>query len=217
MIIKILLFVTVVVGVQACTTRASVQSESSPVFERHVQQMSSKRDALKFDPMAVVHDCKEYLQLRPNHSIAEDFRNKIISKQYLTCDFLGVYTSSSILPNESGFDKNLGQSLCERLDLSSFEHSIRPALEGKAVTLIEIFKFDAKAEASECRVDTLDRSFSVKAVLQDSSPEGVRYLAQVIDEIKDGSYRDYQSIWLYPPEKGKGNYMVARPLYSAGL
>lgn len=216
MIIRILLIATAVVGAQACTSRASVQSENSPIFERHVQQMSTKRDVLRLDPLAVVHDCKEYLQLRPNHSIAEDFSNKVISKQYLTCDLLGVYQSSSILPNELGFDKNLGQSFCEGLDLSTFEHSIRPALEGKTVTLREVFKFDAKAEASECRVDTVDRNFSVKAVLQDSSPGGVRYLAQVIDEIKDGSYRDYQSVWLYPSGKGKGGYMVARPLYSGG-
>lgn len=216
MIIRFLLTAVVVASVQACTTSASVQSENSAIFERHVQQMSTKRDALKLEPMAVVYDCKGYLQLRPNHSISEDLSNKVISKQYLTCDLLGVYKSSSILPYELGFDKNLGQSLCDGLDLSTFEHSIRPALEGKAVTLKEIFKVDAKAEASECRVDTVDRNFSVKAVLQDSIPEGVRYLAQVIDEIKDGSYRDYQTVWLYPSGKDKGSNMVARPLYSDG-
>ncbi|MDH4394044.1 MAG: hypothetical protein QE278_00060 [Limnobacter sp.] len=199
---------------QACTLANTDPEKSSLYSEQQNQEFIKPRDVLKFASGEVVSDCKGYLKLSPQQAVSEEYSNKINAKQYLVCDLFGAYGPNSILPSEPGFDPELGQEICKELNLLSFEHSLRPMLDGNPITLKDVFKADAIPNGTECKVDTKDRSFTIRVVLKDTSPKGeVRFLATVCDEIKDGNYQDYQSIWIYRSDSNKKPGMKAGSLY----
>jgi hypothetical protein len=199
---------------QACALSSPRPEKPNSHSEQQHQELIKPRNPLKFASGEFVNDCEGYLKLSHQQAVSEEYNNKINAKQYLVCDLLGAYGAMSTLPSEPEFDTELGRAICEGLDLLSFEHSIRPMLDGKPITLREVFKVDAVSSDSDCKVDTTDRTFAIRVVLKDASPkEGVRFLATVSDEIKDGSYRDYQSIWIYRSAGDKKPGMKAGSMY----
>lgn len=192
-------------GLLACSNHEVPQAghywldqEVSQKLQSPTEVVGVTRPALRFDNGISVTNCEGYLQ--QDSAVSESNANFSAHSNYLICDALEQAKTWPISRNMKPFDQSL--SLCSRVDLASFRHSLRPRIEATPVTLSDLFGAGASERANSCVFDGEGRNFVLTPILLVSkASEPSRLWIWVTDEILETSYRTYTPVWFVFDQK----------------
>ncbi|SDU05731.1 hypothetical protein [Halopseudomonas salegens] len=179
--------------------------------ERRCYHLEMDRERLVFEDGSVVHNCIDYTRKAAYSLPAEDFANRTNLQAYLVCDTLTAlpgnaeYIQSEDIAAET-------EHLFQHLDIQSFASSLRPQLEDER-TLEDLASiWQTAVEGGSITLQAPDWRFELRlvAVLSEAANDQKQWLLWLLDEAKDGTYRDYAVLLARPGETD--DRLIARRL-----
>lgn len=162
------------------------------VFLSGCQDNTNEDHLVIFDQSLI----KQAIELK---KACEETENSLPSDQRASCELLKILNEYSKLPttNAQDLDLKMGELLCEKIDLSSFRHSLRPRMnESTNEPLSKISNGKAIPSDSQCSWQNEDLNFVLNAQLGITNEQGSlkKVFVLLVDEQLQGSYRDYQML-----------------------
>lgn len=203
--ISVSLLVLSLVLSSACSERAEprmvwVLDGALPTNLDAVEQaLSIQRTSLQFDGGQTVENCHAYLKALEDSQVQAVTSERRTEREYLSCEALarlkalageGATLRSDPLKRES-----ISLELCNKLDMNSFSHSLRPQMTEGMHTVSDVLQV-RPIDEKNCKFDIDSRVFELKPVVQfQSGTSSDQYLVVWLsDQITDGTYTDYQSL-----------------------
>lgn len=172
-----------------------------PIYSDDINRAySAVREPLDFEGGRTVNGCDEYLEAMQSSEVLAVSTERRVEQEYQACEALKKLLKTDELGAEVirlvSEGEKISSGLCSQLDLSTFSHSLRPQMPEGVVTLNELFKTKPSNKDSSCLYVNESSRFELRPVLQfEKAGTGEQYLiVWLTDEIKNGTYIDYQSI-----------------------
>lgn len=185
---------------QKSDAAVNVMHDKLPIHSEDIRNAySAVRQPLTFEAGQTVRSCDEYLESMESSEVLAVSSERRVEKEYQSCEalkrLLKAYEQGAEVKRLVSQGEKISSGLCSQLDLSTFSHSLRPQMQEGVVTLNELFKTKPSNTLTCLYVDESMR-FELIPVLQFSDKStGEQYLiVWLTDEIKNGSYIDYQSL-----------------------
>ncbi len=169
-------------------------------------ELTLSRPKLEFSNGGTVFNCEQYFHKEGD--IAENSANYSARSHYLICDALRVAKAWPPKSSARKFDGDL--SLCSKVNLTSFKHSLRPRVDTENATLTQLFGVEAVDGVNTCTFQGEGRNFVLNAVLRVKEEEEPQKLwVWVTDEILDATYRSYAPVW-FTFDETKGMWVASK-------
>ena len=185
---------------QKSDAAVNVMHDKLPIHSEDIRNAySAVRQPLTFEAGQTVRSCDEYLESMESSEVLAVSSERRVEKEYQSCEvlkrLLKAYERGAEVKRLVSEGEKISSGLCGQLDLSTFSHSLHPRMPAGVVTLNELFKTKPSNTQTCFYVDESMR-FELRPVLQfRDEGTGEQYLiVWLTDEIKNGSYIDYQSL-----------------------
>lgn len=186
---------------QKSDAAVNVMHDKLPIHSEDIRNAySAVRQPLTFEAGQTVRSCDEYLESMESSEVLAVSSERRVEKEYQSCEalkrLLKAYEQGAEVKRLVSQVEKISSGLCSQLDLSTFSHSLRPQMPESVVTLNELFKTKLSGDPLSCLYVNESIRFELKPVLQFTDEgTGEQYLiVWLTDEIKNGSYIDYQSL-----------------------
>lgn len=159
---------------------------------------SGRLPTLDFQNGMSVDSCSAYLKNSAKSNLLENAVNFSNRAQYLICDAAAVYSANKekIKLADAGAVRQIAESLCSQLDLSSFPNSLRQTISSSPAVMGKLFNNKARVDKNACAYSEAGRNFVLTAIaLERKAGAQPRLMVWLTDEILDGTYRVYQPLW----------------------
>ncbi|MFN7505085.1 MAG: hypothetical protein ACK5Q1_05925 [Limnobacter sp.] len=174
--------------------------ETLPIYSDDIKRAySTVLEPLNFESGRTVTGCDEYLEAMQSSEVLAVSSERLVEQHYQACEalkrLLKAHEQGAEVKRLVSEGEKISSGLCSQLDLSTFSHSLRPQMQEGVVTLNELLKTKPSNTPTCLYVDESMR-FELRPVLQfREEGAGEQYLiVWLTDEIKNGSYLDYQSL-----------------------
>lgn len=178
-----------------------VLDDKLPIHSRDIERAySAVRQPLDFEGGRTVNGCDEYLDAMQSSEVLAVSTERRVEQDYRACEalerLLKAHEQGAEVKRLVSEREKYSSGLCSQLDLNTFSHSLRPQMPEGVVTLNELFKPKLSKNTSSCLYVNESTRFELSPVLQFKiKGTGEQYLiVWLTDEIKNGSYIDYQSL-----------------------
>lgn len=170
-------------------------------YQKIEETISVKRTPLLFIRGKSADNCRSYFDLISQHEIVDTTYNHVVKAEYVVCDVLKILADSTPFLGKS--DRRLiGLKLLFDLDLRSFPNSLRQINEN-SYTFNSLFPNNWLIDGATITVDTEDWFYSVEvvAVVRANNNSTEDWIVQFVDDSKEGTYIDVQTLIIYDPQK----------------
>lgn len=163
--------------------------------------MSAMRPVLALNDGTTVRTCTDYLRARrAGAAAAETTEARLAASAYVDCGALDAVRCAK--RGATGAPASAGEELANRLDLRQVRTSLGPRLDDRTYTLAML---GAPLQVSETGVNlsTDDWTFALRVVaLADVDADGhADWVVWMTDEAHTGTYRDYETLVVFDPDK----------------
>lgn len=200
-LVAVLSMLSVSCSVPKGDTTVYVLHDKLPIHSEGIRKAySAVREPLNFEGGRTVNGCDEYLEAMQSSQVLAVSSERLVEQQYQACEAL----KRLLKANEQGIEvkrlvserEKISSGLCAQLDLNTFSHSLRPQMPEGTATLNELFKTKSSNNSLSCLYLNESMRFELKPVIQfKDEGTGEQYLiVWLTDEIKNGTYIDYQSL-----------------------
>lgn len=185
---------------QKSDAAVNVIHDKLPIHSEDIRNAySAVRQPLTFEAGQTVRSCDEYLESMESSEVLAVSSERRVEKEYQSCEalkrLLKAYEQGTEVKRLVSEGEKISSGLCNQLDLSTFSHSLRPQMQDGVVTLNELFKTKPSNTPTCLYVDESMRFELIPALQFSDKGTGEQYLiVWLTDEIKSGSYIDYQSL-----------------------
>lgn len=186
----------------ATSSEAIVFGQAVPTQLDKVQaDYSLERPKIKFENGITVTSCDSYLKALQNSEVLAVTSERRIESEYQSCEALrrllseGKRGTEVAIAKSSEYD-DLANRLCQRLDLTTFSHSLRPQMLDGMRTVKDVLKTPTDKKGKACLFKDDSMRFELRPVVQFQAENlNDQYLiVWLTDEITSGNYIDYQSL-----------------------
>lgn len=195
-----------------------VLHDNLPVHSDDIRKAySATREPLTFEDGRTGSGCDEYLEFTLSSEVLAVSSERRVEKEYQGCEALKRLLNASKQHIEIkklvSQREEISSGLCSQLDLNTFSHSLRPQMLEGVVTLNDLYKTKLSGDPMSCLYVDESMRFELKPVLQFRDEDtGEQYLiVWLTDEIKNGTYIDYQSLLIKMSNESSWQAMERAP------
>lgn len=186
----------------ATSSEAIVFGQALPTqLDKLQAAYSVERPSMTFESGITVSRCDSYLKALQNSEVLAVTSERRIESEYQSCEALERLLSegrrgTAVTVAESPEFDDLANRLCQRLDLTTFSHSLRPQMIDGMRTVKDVLKSPTDKEGKACLIKDDSMRFELRPVVQFHAGDmNDQYLiVWLTDEITSGSYVDHQSL-----------------------
>jgi hypothetical protein len=165
--------------------------ELASAFRSYERTVSEPRTPLRFESGRMVRDCREYLAVPAEDEVDVTVYYRMMAAEYVVCDALELLRGARPVPPARRPPSFYTSALIERLDLTSFQSSLRPQLGDEPSVLSAVPGLEPQAEGFSVVSDTDEWYYDFQvAARADFTGDGREdWLVYFTDVAREGTYR----------------------------
>ena len=191
----------VLLGANAQAQTKIFDAKLAAAYKNYDKSIIEKHTPLLFESGKRVANCAEYTAEKKNSTVKNDVANMLYASEYLICDALDILKESDKSKNTTTGKQsamNYGREIYNRLNIGNLPSSLVEGTSDTPIFLKNKFtKSRPKITKYRIESETPQWFFAVETVAEiDCDGNGAKDLIlQVVDEARQGNYRNY-STWL---------------------